>query len=86
MTDMMTKAEIEAQFVGEWILVEDPETNEALEVLRGRVICHSKDREVIDREMLARRPKHAAVLYTGTMPPDMAIILWASHSRHTLAL
>jgi hypothetical protein len=75
MSDVMTKAEIEARFVGEWILVEDPETNEWLEVLRGRVICHSKDRDVIDRELLARRPKHSAVLYTGTIPPDMAIVL-----------
>jgi hypothetical protein len=75
MTDVMTKAEIEAQFVGEWILVEDPETNAAHEVLRGRVTCHSKDRDVIDREMLARRPKSFAVLYTGTIPPDMVIVL-----------
>ena len=75
MSDVMTKAEIETQFVGEWILVEDPETDEAYEVLRGRVICHSKDRDVIDREMLSKRPKHCAVLYTGTTPPDMVIVL-----------
>lgn len=75
MSDVMTKAEMEAQFVGEWILIEDPETNEGHEVLRGRVICHSKDRDVIDREMLARRPKHSAVLYTGTTPADMVIVL-----------
>jgi hypothetical protein len=75
MTDMMTKAEIEAQFVGEWILVEDPETNAALEVLRGRVICHSKDRDEVYQAALARRPKHCAVLFTGTTPPDMVIVL-----------
>lgn len=75
MSDIMTKAEIEDQFFGEWILVEDPETNAALEVLRGRVICHSKDRDVIDREMLARRPKHFAVLNTGTTPPGMEFVL-----------
>jgi hypothetical protein len=75
MSDMMTKAEIETQFVEEWILVEDPETDAAYEVLRGRVICHSKDRDVIDRELLARRPKHFAILCTKTIDPNMAIVL-----------
>jgi hypothetical protein len=75
MSDVMTKAEIETQFVGEWILVEDPETDEAYEVLRGRVICHSKDRDEVYREAVTRRPSRFAVLYTGTLPPDMAVVL-----------
>lgn len=75
MSDVMTKAEIETQFVGEWILIEDPETNEGHEVLRGRVICHSKDRDEVYREAVTRRPFRFAVLYTGTMPPNTAIVL-----------
>jgi hypothetical protein len=75
MADIMTKAEIETNFVDEWILVENPEIDETNEVLRGHVICHSKNRDVIDRELLARRPKHFAILCTGTIPPNMAIVL-----------
>ena len=75
MSDVMTKAEIEAQFVGEWILVEDPETDAANEVLRGRVTCHSKIRDEVYRAAVTHRPKRFAVLYTGTMPPNTAIVL-----------
>ena len=44
MSDMLTLAEIEAQFVAEWVLIEDPQTNNALEVQSGKVLYHSKDR------------------------------------------
>ena len=43
----MTIEEIESQFDGEWVLIGDPETNEALEVMRGKVLCHSVDRDVV---------------------------------------
>lgn len=44
MSEIMTLAEMEEQFKSEWILVEDPETDESLEVVPGKVICHSPDR------------------------------------------
>lgn len=71
----MTIQEIEAQFDAEWILVEDPQTNEALEVLSGRVLHHSKDRDEVYRTAVARRPKRFAMLYTGEMPEDTAVVL-----------
>ena len=71
----MTIKEIEDQFEREWVLVEDPKTNEALEVTRGNVICHSKDRDEVYRRAVALRPKRSAILYTGRMPEDAAIVL-----------
>jgi hypothetical protein len=75
MDKILTKEEIEAQFVGEWILVGDPVTDETNAVLSGHVLCHSKDRDEVYREAIARRPKNFAILYTGTMPANMAIVL-----------
>ena len=75
MSDIMTKAEIDAQFKDEWILVEDPETDTGLKVIRVKVVCHSKDRDEVYREAISRRPKRFAVLYTGTMPPNTAVVL-----------
>lgn len=71
----MTILEIEDQFEGEWVLVTDPQTNEALEVTRGHVVCHSKDRDEVYRQAVALRPKRSAILYTGRMPEDTAIVL-----------
>lgn len=71
----MTVAEMEADFVGEWVLVGDPETDEALEVLSGRVLHHSQDRDEVYRRAVALRPKRSAILYTGRMPEGTAIVL-----------
>jgi hypothetical protein len=75
MSDLLTMAEIEAQFVAEWVLIDDPQTNDALEVQSGKVLCHSKDRDEVYREAVRLRPKRFAMLYTGTMPKDTAIVL-----------
>ena len=75
MDDALTIAQIEAQFESEWILVEDPQTNEALEVQSGRVRWHSKDRDEVYRKAVELRPKRFAMLYTGKMPKDTAVVL-----------
>lgn len=75
MDDVLTIAQIEAQFSSEWVLVEEPETNQTLEVQRGKVRWHSKDREEVYRKAVELRPKRFAVLYTGQMPEDTAIVL-----------
>jgi hypothetical protein len=75
MSDLMTIAEIESTFESEWVLLEDPETNEAFEVQRGNVRCHSKDRDEVYRKAVELRPKRFAMLYTGEIPKDAAIVL-----------
>lgn len=75
MNDGLTIAEIEAQFESEWVLVEDPQTNESLEVQSGKVRYHSKDRDEVYRAAVKLRPKRFAILYTGTLPKDTAIVL-----------
>ena len=75
MDDILTIAQIEAQFVSEWVLVEAPQTNDALEVQSGKVRWHSKDREEVYRQAVVLRLKRFAILYTGKMPEDTAIVL-----------
>lgn len=71
----MTLAEMKSQFEGEWILVEEPQTDEALEVVQGKVLYHGKDRDEVYRQAVVLRPKRSAILYTGEMPEDTAIVL-----------
>ena len=59
----MTIGEIESSFDSEWVLVGDPVTDEALNVLRGKVLHHSKDRDEVYRRGLELRPKRVAILY-----------------------
>jgi len=75
MASVMTIAEIEDHFQAEWVLVEDPETNDVNEVKSGTVTAHSKDRDEVYRLLASAQPKRFAVLYTGECPRDTAIIL-----------
>ena len=75
MSGAVSLADITARYESEWVLVEDPQLNEQLEVLGGRVLYHSKDRDEVYQKAVELRPKHSAVLYTGTMPQGTAIVL-----------
>ena len=75
MDEVMTVEEIERRFPSEWILLEDPETDEMGRVLRGKAIYHSKDRDDVYRKDRQLRPRSAAYLYTGILPEDVAVAL-----------
>ncbi len=74
----MTIEEIETQFDGEWVLFGDPEINEYLEVVRGKVLSHSADRDEVNRFM-APLPddefRRLASLYNGDVPRGTAVLL-----------
>jgi hypothetical protein len=74
MKTAMTIEEIQSRFDSEWVLVENPRTNEVLEVLSGHVLHHSKDRDKVYRKAVALSPERCAMLYTGEIPEDTAIV------------
>jgi hypothetical protein len=75
MERVMTISEIESEFDSEWVLVDEPETNEQLEVLKGKVLHHSKDRDEVYRKAVTLRPKRSAILYTGSIPEGTVVVL-----------
>jgi hypothetical protein len=77
MNEVMTLAEIEAAFPSEWVLIDQPQTDRYQQILSGRVVCHSKDRdEVYHRALTLPIPRNIAFHYTGPVPePGTAIIL-----------
>lgn len=75
MGEIMTMEEMESRFKNEWILIEDPETTEVLQVTRGKVLWHGKDRDELYRVAMELQPQHSAIWYTGTWPKDKIVIL-----------
>jgi hypothetical protein len=71
----MTLKQIHQSFPSEWVLVVDPEVDRHEEVIRGRVLFHSKDRDDVDRAALKFRPRNSAFLFTGSFEGDMTVIL-----------
>jgi hypothetical protein len=75
MDEVLTLAEIQSRYDSEWVLIEDPEVDEDLEIVRGKVLWHSKDRDEVYRKDMELRPRSAAYLYTGKLPTDAAVVL-----------
>jgi hypothetical protein len=73
--EILTIKEIEDRYPSEWILVGDPVTNDALEVLSGTVLWHSPDRDEVYRKAIELRPKRSAFLNTKVIPEGTVIIL-----------
>ena len=83
MNEVLTRAEMEAQFEGEWVLVADPEVDEYQEVQQGRVVYHGQDREAMYDQDEALQLKSAAYLYFGP-PTNQHIWLNGPNMNFTL--
>ncbi|MEW6202358.1 MAG: hypothetical protein AB1546_10300 [bacterium] len=75
MQEILSLFEIKEQFDSEWVLIGDPETEDDLNIKQGIVLWHSKDRDEVYRKAREIRPKHSAILYTGKLPDDVAVVL-----------
>ena len=75
MTDEMLLTEIERRFESEWVLLEDPQTTASLEIIGGKVLWHSKDRDEVHRKARELQPRHSAIVYTGTIQDETVVVL-----------
>lgn len=78
--EVMTYAEIEAAFDGEWVLIGEPELTPMNVVVRGTVLAHDEDRiavyEVLWRmREEGRAPSEIAVHYFGAIPDDIEFLI-----------
>ena len=77
MDEVMSWAEIEETFNGEWVLIEDPEFSPGPQFIRGKVIFHSKDRAEVNTKMAELTRMHHAIMYIGGLPEGMEMVLRA---------
>ena len=75
MQKILSVSEMKRSFPSEWLLLSDPETDESLEVIKGKMLFHSKDRDEVYREAIRLQPRRFATVYTGQIPRDAAVVL-----------
>ena len=68
MDTALTIAEIKARFDGEWVLIEDPITDDNLEVQGGTVRFHSPDHREVYKKAAELHLPHSAIVFAGKMP------------------
>lgn len=67
---------MEARFDGEWVVIGDPELDKDMDVLKGHVIAHGKDRDAVYARAAELRPQHSAYLRFGEMPKHIWLSEW----------
>ena len=76
MNEVLTRAEMEAQFDGEWVIVADPEIDEDYLVQRGRIVYHGKDEEALCSHYKALGLQKTAYLHFGGGPERIWLNDW----------
>lgn len=72
---ILTLEEIVSLYPQEWVLIAYTELDEDLNVIRGEVLAHSPDRDLLYNNALSRKGKSVAIEYTGPIPDDLAVML-----------
>jgi hypothetical protein len=77
MSEYLTRAELEARYDGEWVVLADPTENEQSEVTGGHLIAHGLDADEVARAALPLRGKvrSFAFLCFAKEPEGMEYIL-----------
>jgi hypothetical protein len=74
-TDCLTIEQIKARYPSEWVVIDDPVLDDALEVLSGKVISHGLDRNAVYAAAKSSQPRDLACLYLGELPTDLIFAL-----------
>ncbi len=75
MSAVLTYDEIKERYPDEWILIVDTELDKELNLLRGKVMAHSKDRDEVYRKIISLKGRSFAVEYNGEPPEGWAAVL-----------
>ena len=75
MNEFLTIAEIEALYPSEWLLIDEPQTSETLQLEGGKVVWHSKDRDEVHQKAMELQSKRCAVFFNGPIAEDTIVIL-----------
>ena len=62
------------RYEGEWVLIEFKKLDEDLNVVEGRIVAHSPNKEEIYKKQLELKEKNLAIEYVGEPPKDLVVM------------
>ena len=75
MGEFLTIEEIEKRYAPDWVLINNPQSDEQMQLLAGEVVSSGKDRDELYRRAAELKLGHVAVHYLGAWPEDTIFIL-----------
>ena len=74
MRKVMELGDIYRRYKDEWLLIEYEHLDENLNVTKGKVVAHSRDKSEILQQLVQIQGKNIAIEYTGTVPKSLAVL------------
>lgn len=75
MDEMLTWAEIEERFPDEWVVIDQPQLTDELDITGGRVVHHGIDRDQAELEATRNCLKFYTVWYIGERIPEGTVVI-----------
>lgn len=75
MSEIITFAEMQHRYDGEWLLIAPKEVNEEFQVIKGKVLVHSPHRDEVYKAFESLEEQPLAIEYMGQIPQDLGFIL-----------
>ena len=75
MDDYLTIEEIEARYAPDWVLIDEPKSDELQRLLGGRVVDHSNNRADLFRKAKELGLHHISVRKLGPWLEDVVLVL-----------
>ena len=72
MSKIMELDDIYKRYKDEWLLIEYEQLDEDLNVTKGRVVAHSRDKNEILQQLVQIQGKNIAIEYAGAAPNSLA--------------
>jgi hypothetical protein len=72
---VLTIEEIKARYAPDWVLIGEPETDESLKIVSGKVLFHGPDQDEVCRKAMDYQPGRYALRFLGTIPDDLVLVL-----------
>ena len=74
MGKVMELGDIYKKYKDEWLLIEYEQLDEDLNVTKGKVVAHSRDKNEILQQLVQIQGRNIAIEYAGTVPKSLAVL------------
>ncbi len=74
MRKVMEIGDIYKKYKDEWLLIEYEQLDEDLNVTKGKVVAHSRDKNEILQQLVQIQGRNIAIEYAGTAPKSLAVL------------
>lgn len=77
----MLWTQIKDRYIDQWVLLDNVEIGDDMEILGGDVIYVRPNKDNVYRKLLEIKPKKSAIEFVGDIPEDIAMMITVQNAK-----